>query len=63
MERTELIKIDGGEIPIKVELINGEHVITVDGVEWVRTPNMIHSAVIFNMFVDHLTEYMDFKSK
>ena len=38
MERTELIKIDGGEIPIKVELINGEHVITVDGVEWVRTP-------------------------
>ena len=55
------ISINGGTIPISVEENNGIHTITVDGVEWVKTENITHAAVLFNMMADHITEYMDFK--
>lgn len=62
MGREEFIVIDGENIsiPIKVFQQDGEHIITVDGVEWVRTNNMVHAAVLFNMMKDNLDKYMEF---
>ena len=34
------INIDGGTIPIEVREENETHIITVDGVEWVRTKDI-----------------------
>lgn len=47
-------------VPIKVEEIDGEHIITIDGIEWVRTTNMVHAAVLFNMMHDHITDYIQY---
>lgn len=62
MEREEMIVIDeeGHTIPIKVREENGEHIVTVDGVEWVRTRNITHATVLFSMMYEHLTEYMSY---
>ena len=55
------INIDGGTIPIEVKEEKGVHIITVDGVEWVRTESYMHSTVLFNLMCDHITEYMQYK--
>jgi hypothetical protein len=47
-------------IPIEVHEEDGEHIISVDNVEWLRTDNKVHAAVLFNMMVDHLPEYMNY---
>lgn len=51
----------GNTITVRVEQINDEHVITIDGVEWVRTENQVHATVLFHMIADHITEYMTYK--
>lgn len=63
MGREENIVIDevGNTIPIKVREEDGEHIITIDGVEWVRTRNMTHATVLFNMMYEHITEYMTYQ--
>ncbi len=55
------INIDGGTIPIEVKEEKGVHIITVDGVEWVRTESYLHSTILYNMMCDHLTDYMNYK--
>ncbi len=59
-EKQIVIDDQGNTIPIVVELVEGEHIISVDGVEWLRTANMTHAAVLFNMMAEHLTEYMTY---
>lgn len=63
MEREEQIVIDeaGNTIPIKVEEIDGIHVISVDGIDWAVAENMVHATILFEMMKDHLTEYMTYK--
>lgn len=65
MGKEILIVIDeaGHTIPVKVFGEGDEHVITVDGVEWVRTKNQMHATVLFNMMADHITEYMNYEKK
>ena len=55
------INIDGGTIPIEVREENGTHIITVDGVEWLRSDSYMHSTILFNLMSEHLTEYMQYK--
>jgi hypothetical protein len=50
-------------IEVKVEPIGDEHIISIDGVEWVRTNNYVHATVLFNMIADHITEYMHYEKK
>lgn len=63
MYQEVLIEIDelGNTIPVRVEMIDGEHIITIDGVEWARTDNQVHATVLFHMIADHITEYMTYK--
>ena len=63
IEREEKIVIDeaGNNIPIKIGREGEERIITIDGVEWVRTNNITHAAVLFNMMREHITEYMTYK--
>lgn len=59
--RIETFKTPSGkEIPVKVEQVGDEHIISIDGVEWVRTKNKMHATVLFEMIVDHITEYMSY---
>lgn len=60
---TRDIKIKGRTIPITVHEEDGTHIIEIDGVKWVETPNKMHAAVLFNMLADHVTEYMQYEMK
>lgn len=53
---------DDFRFPIEVHEEDGEHIITVDDVEWLRTDNQVHAAVLFHMMADHLPEYVEFES-
>ena len=61
MERN--VEINGTNIIVKVDEVDGEHIIWIDGVEWVRTTNYVHAAVLFNMIADHITEYVNYQPK
>lgn len=62
MER--LIEIRPGfSIPIEVHEENGEHIISIDGTEWVRTKNYMHATVLFNMLANHVAEYVNYVKK
>ena len=61
MERK--VEINGATITVKVDEVDGEHIIWIDGVEWVRTTNYVHAAVLFNMIADHITEYVNYQPK
>lgn len=59
--REEKIYItDDMSIPAKIFPDGQDHVITIDGVEWVRTKNPVHAAVLFQMMVDNIVDYVDY---
>lgn len=64
--RRELLKIDGGEIPITLNRTSDDDgiffYIEIDGVEWLTTENETHAVVLFEMMKDHITEYMNYKT-
>lgn len=60
MATREIVIDKGFVLPIEVHEEDGEHIISVDGVEWCRTGNQMHAAVLFNMMAEHLTEYMTY---
>lgn len=35
--------------------------VCVDGVEWLQTKNQMHAVVLYNMMIDHLTEFMKYE--
>lgn len=47
-------------IPARIFPDGTDHVITIDGVEWVRTKNPTHAAVLFQMMVDNIIDYVDY---
>lgn len=55
------INESGDTIPVSAEVSGDEHIIKIDGVEWVRTTNYIHASVMFNMICNHITEYMNYE--
>ena len=57
------VVVNGIEISVEVDEVDGEHIIWIDGVEWVRTENRVHAAVLFNMICDHIGEYMNYAKK
>lgn len=65
--KTEMLKIKGGEIPLNLseENIDGEkgYIIDIDGVEWLFTTNQMHAIVMFQMFKDHILEYMTYEKR
>jgi len=60
MASREIVIDKGFVIPIEVHEEDGKHIISVDNVEWLRTDNKVHAAVLFNMMADHLPEYMNY---
>jgi hypothetical protein len=60
MASREIVIDKGFVIPIEVHEEDGKHVISVDNVEWLRTDNKVHAAVLFNMMAEHLPEYMNY---
>jgi hypothetical protein len=60
MANREIVIDKGFVIPIEVHEEDGKHVISVDNVEWLRTDNKVHAAVLFNMMAEHLPEYMNY---
>ncbi len=63
--KEEKIKINGGEIPIRLCLDNDDegefYAINIDGVEWLVTETQMHASVLFNMMREHITEYMHYE--
>ena len=63
--KEEKIKINGGEIPIRLCLDNDDegefYSINIDGVEWLVTETQMHASVLFNMMREHITEYMHYE--
>ena len=50
-------------MPIALSKDNNCYTVSVDGVEWVKTSNMVHSVVMFEMMKDHITEYMHYEAR
>lgn len=61
MARKDIKITDDFTIPIEVHEEDGEHIISVDGVEWCRTENKVHAAVLYNMMAEHLPEYVNYE--
>ena len=65
IEKTESLAIEGGTIPINLYRREDDGLkvwgVDVDGVEWFETENPMHAAVLYNMMVDHITEYMHYE--
>ena len=65
IEKTESLAIEGGIIPINLYRREDDNLkvwgVDVDGVEWFETENPMHAAVLYNMMVDHLTQYMHYE--
>ncbi len=38
-------------------------IIDIDGVEWVVTENPVHASIMFEMFAEHITEYMHYEKR
>ena len=51
---------DDAYIPARIYPDGNEHIIEIDGVEWVRTKNPTHAAVLFQMMVDNIVDYVDY---
>ena len=62
-ETKVVIDEEGNTITVRVEQVGEEHIITIDGVEWVKTENYVHATVLYNMISEHITEYVHYKSK
>lgn len=61
--RKEIIEIsDSLSLIAEVYSDGNEHVITIDGVEWVRTSNQMHATVLFQMIVDNIADYVNYES-
>ena len=65
IEKTESLAIEGGIIPINLYRREDDDLkvwgVDVDGVEWLEVENPMHAAVLFNMMVDHITDYMHYE--
>jgi len=49
-------------IPILLNRYGENFVISIDGVEWIKTTNQTHAVVLFEMMKDNITEYMNYKA-
>ncbi len=63
--RKENIAIPGGEMPIILNANEDDTFFTVviDGVEWLHTKNRMHAIVLFEMMLEHITEYVQYETK
>lgn len=61
--RQDKLQINNGSIPIALSEDNNCYAVSVDGVEWVKTSNMVHAVVMFEMMKDHITEYMHYEAR
>ena len=51
---------DGRTFELKLETIQGVNIITLDGEIWVTTISGDKALVLYNLMLDHLTEYKTF---
>lgn len=69
MLRREYIEINApgtpvvlGEIPITLYKVSGEvYTVDIDGVKWFDTASEMHAVVLFEMMLEHITEYMHYE--
>ena len=61
--RQKELTVTGGTIPITLSQEGINYVIDIDGVEWVRMPNMTHAVILFEMMHDHVTSYMHYEKR
>lgn len=56
---------DSISVNLSMEIEDGEEmfVIDIDGVEWVVTDNRVHATIMFNMFAEHITEYIHYEKR
>lgn len=47
----------GNIVPVSLFEENEEHIIEINGKEWLRTNDYIHATILFSMIREHLTEY------
>lgn len=63
----EPINIEGGTIPIKLTKEEKEgktlYSVTIDNVLWLKSEQLHHSAIIFRLLADHVTEYMTYNKE
>lgn len=63
MIQRELVEIPGGAIPLTIEALGDEFLISVDGEQWCEARSQRHAVIIFEMLLEHLTEYMHFEKR
>ena len=61
--KSEYITITDGQIPINlVEKQNKKvvYIIDIDGVEWLKTNNLGHACILFELLRDNVNKYMNY---
>lgn len=63
--RTEELEAEGGTVPInlwKRREEDGSEVwgVDVDGVDWFELGNEMHATVLYQLMVDHVTDYVHY---
>ena len=62
--KRELMKIDGGEIPVDLYGIpeQNDFEVRIDGVPFAKPTSGMHAAVLHAMVLEHIQEYITYKS-
>lgn len=62
--KRELMKIDGGEIPVDLYGTpeQNDFEVRIDNVPFAKTSSGMHAAVLHAMVLEHIQEYITYKS-
>lgn len=58
--RKELVDGVGFDLPITLEKEGETYIVSIDGVEWVRTDNQMHATVMFHMMRENISDYVTY---
>ena len=59
--RQDNLAIHGGTIPITLSKIGKKYRVDIDGVEWFCIENQNHAVILYQMMLEHITEYMHYE--
>lgn len=62
--RRDMMKIDGGEIPVELYGTPKENnfEVRIDGLPFAKPTSKMHAVVLHTMVLEHIQEYITFKS-
>ena len=58
--RNEKVDGVGFDLPITLEKEGETYIVSIDGVEWVRTDNQMHATVMFHMMRENIADYVTY---